>query len=790
MLDTVITSTLAGSLVCLMLIIFKNRLLKLLGGKILYRISLFAMLIFVIPLNMANFHFPQFTNQPIHTQTVTVRENAGEKQTTEATNNNTALKPEIAETQQATAPKLPDMARSENPITLKELLIAVWLLGFLISVSRYFVSYYRFKGQICGFEECERINGVRVIKSPIITSPMIFGFFKPTLAIPEIEMQADEYELAIKHEMIHFKHHDSWLKLFAVIINSVCWFNPITYFMVNLIGETCEYACDEQVTKEMDIDNKQKYSEMILTMVCQSSPALSSNMAKNKKQLKRRFEMIMKKNKRNIFKTIVCSVLMLTMLCSSVVFASEITPLVSSFFKDDYVYITSFGKGDDQITVPIKKGDVYYLPLRHFLNNCDIENDKIKYDNGKITIDVWSYDLTSHKNGEQIEHPGAFAWNTDCTIGSKEVTVAGEKYTLNNAPYLDGQTAYVPYEYIKLLVFYERMQEIPIINKGDANTNTAKFSSVILYGYDSMENKYYTDYIQITKVYKDADSKIKGLFDGSWQNTTSSIAEISKTGYRTEFCMKSDFAKIGEPNKTVTLEIILNKVTRIYSKGSDIEGLFTVKVDGLMVYDNITGYIGNLPLKSGKGVTDISTTTVSIGELTTEMFFSGFALNTTIEYSVKSTKNHEIEKLSDTVKLAVLPTEIKLNGLSVTNGSRYTMVFYNKNNNFSMFQAYFNNHTTDDDNYFDTYYITQGADCEAYFIDENTFSAYFQLEKNNVRIDSFEAVVTLLPDNKFELKSNDGKYIVRGTTSSYIPPWEWTAEQKALGYLQVKTIDE
>ncbi len=789
MLDTVITSTLAGSFVCLMLLLFKNRLLKLLGGKTLYRINLFAMLIFVIPFNMISFHLPQFTNQPLHTETVTVEENPQTQQTTQPAQNNTVQEQEINEVQPAAVLNLPNMARSENPITLQELLIAIWLLGFVISMSRYFISYRRFKGQICGFEECERINGVRVIKSPIIASPMIFGFFKPTLAIPEIEMETEDYELAIKHEMIHLEAHDSWLKLFAVIVNSVCWFNPITYFMVNLIGETCEYACDEQVTKEMDTLNKQKYSEMILTMVCQSSPALSSNMAKNKKQLKRRFEMIMKKKNTSKIQKVLCGVLILALFSTSVVFANEAAPLLSSFLKEDYVYISSFGKGDDQINVPVKKDGVYYLPLRNFLNNCDIENDKIMYDDGKITVDVWSYDMTGFKGDEQVELPGVLVWKTSCTIGSTEVDIDGKKYTLNNAPYLEGQTTYVPYEYIKLLVYSERMQEIIVMGENNVNINTAKFYPVMLYGYDSMESKYYTDYIQLSRVYKDYNSKIKGLFDGSWQNTTSATAEISKTGYRTKCRIKSGFTKIGNPNRIVDLEIILNKATRIYGKGSDIEGLFTVKVDGYTVYNNEIGYINNLPIKAGEGIAGMGRTTVSVGELITEMFFSGFGLNTTAEYSVKSTENHEIEELQDTVKLAVLPNEVKLNGLPVINGSHYSMLFYNEKSKYSMLKAYFDNHKNDDD-YFDTYTILQGADCEAHFIDKHTFSAHFQLERNGVRIDSFDAIVSVLPDNRFELKSNCGKYVIRGTTSPFVPAWEWTEQQKQAPRPFVKMINE
>lgn len=305
MIESVIISTLAGSVICTALLIFKNKILSILSGKALYYISLLAMLIFILPMNIGEISLPK---APIHQQVNVTEFNTKTK--AEKTDNaliQTVRQEAQQETQHNVLPKPSKIVRRSNPITIQEILIAVWLLGFIILMCRYLISYFRFKKKICGFDTHEVIDGVDVIKSTIISSPLVFGFFKPTLAIPEIKMNEDDYKLAIKHEMVHYKHHDSWFKLFAVIVNSIYWFNPITYLMVNLIGEACEYACDEQVTKEMDMSDRKQYSTMILSMVCQTSPALSSNMVKNKKQLKRRFEMIMKKKKFSVWGTTLCN---------------------------------------------------------------------------------------------------------------------------------------------------------------------------------------------------------------------------------------------------------------------------------------------------------------------------------------------------------------------------------------------------------------------------------------------------------------------------------------------------
>lgn len=792
MLESVIISTLAGSLVCIMVLIFKNKILSLLGGKALYYISLLAMLIFVLPMNIGEITLPEIQIQ---------REvNITEFNTTTPINNTNNAQPKnqkqqvYDKPQYNTLPKPSNIVRRSNPVTIQEILFAAWLLGFIVSMLRYFISYFRFKKKICNFDTHEKINGVDVIKSPLITSPMIFGFFKPTLAIPEIEMNEEDYNLAIKHEMVHYKHHDSWFKLFAVMVNSICWFNPITYFMVNLIGEACEYACDEQVTKEMNIEDKKQYSTMILSMVCQSSPALSSNMAKNKKQLKRRFEMIMKKKRYSIFKTAFCTLLILAATCGSVVLANEVAPIVSSLLKDDYVYISNYGNRAYNEFVPIEKNGVYYVPLREFLNKSDIENDKIKYDNGTITVDIWTNQLTvysssfevgsqeytnggAERTGEII--PAQYSWSTTCVIGSKEVDIAGEKYTLNNAPYIEDGITYVPYEYLQQLRLYEYKSTNV---KVPEHKKTSKFVSLMLFGFNSANAEYYTDDIHLENL---------GVENAYAHTTYNSQAKISKTGYRTEFQAKYDYVDLNELDKQGNISVKLNKVIRIYSKGSDIEGLFTVVIDGETIYDNEPGYIINLPIPAGEGVLEFSSTRVKIGELKFNMYFTG--LNSiTDEYNERAREIGKMSELPDTVRKFIVPSAVKLNGINVSRGSKmYSLLSYNPEKELIDVNIQFDNYIGNNDTPFNLYRINSEVNSKMTVIDENTISAELYLtEDNNNRLDSFDAIISFMPDGRFELKSTDGKYIIKGRAEDFIPQWQWTEEQKNAPVPQVVMIDE
>ena len=796
MIESVIISTLAGSVICTALLIFKNKILSILSGKALYYISLLAMLIFILPMNIGEISLPK---APIHQQVNVTEFNTKTK--AEKTDNaliQTVRQEAQQETQHNVLPKPSKIVRRSNPITIQEILIAVWLLGFIILMCRHLISYFRFKKKICGFDTHEVIDGVDVIKSTIISSPLVFGFFKPTLAIPEIKMNEDDYNLAIKHEMVHYKHHDSWFKLFAVIVNSIYWFNPITYLMVNLIGEACEYACDEQVTKEMDMSDRKQYSTMILSMVCQTSPALSSNMVKNKKQLKRRFEMIMKKKKFSVWGTTLCMMLILVLTCCSVVFANEIEPLVSSLLKDDYVYISTYGDGGYNEFVPVRKNGEYYLPLREFLNKTDIENDKIKYNNGVITIDFWTNETTmistrlipngSETSYSQTENrtkiPSEYSWSAVCTVGSKEVEIGNEKYALSNAPYIENGITYVPYEYLKKLKLYENKTRSANEPK-DRRQITSKFISLMMFGFDSANAEYYTDYIQMEVLFGE------NPFSTFSDMTYGAEAKISKTGYRTEFEANFNYFESDDAQKEGNVKIKLNKVTRIYSKGSDIEGLFTVEKNGEIIYDNQKGYIMQLPCPAGDGVLDFQNTKVKIGELNITAFFTGLN-NVPEEYDERSKEAAEIIKLPNTVKKFIIPSAVKLNGINVSRGSKlYSHFWYNPEKKFIDVNIGFDNFIEDNDNPMEQYRINSELNSKMTVIDENTISAELYLtEGNNNRIDSFDAIITFLPDEGFELKSTDGKYIIKGQTEDFVPQWQWTEEQRNTPVPAVVMIDE
>lgn len=512
--------------------------------------------------------------------------------------------------------------------------------------------------------------------------------------------------------------------------------------------------------------------------------------------------MIMKKKRFSAFKTALCTVLMLALTCGSVVLANEIAPIVSSLLKDDYVYISTYGyngydKGYNEL-VPVEKNGEYYLPLREFMNKSDVENDKIKYDDGVITVDIWTNETTmisvgfntntdaasasEQENRQTI--PAEYLWSTVCTIGSKEVKIAGEKHTLTNAPYIENGLTYVPYEYLKKLKLYEDKIMNSREPKSIRNT-TSKFNSLMMFGYDSAKAEYYTDYIQMETLLGE------NPFSTYSSMTYNAEAKIAKTGYRTEFEASYNYYELDDVEKEGTVKVKLNKVTRIYSKGSDVEGLFTVEKDGEVIYNNHKGYIVQLPVPAGDGVLDFSNTRVKIGELSIDMFFTGF--NTlSAEYDERAREVGKMSELPETVKKFIVPSAVKLNGIEVSRGNKMqSNVWYNKEKKLIDANIQFDNYNGSNGAEMKSYRIQTELDSKMTVIDENTISAelYF-IEGNNNRIDSFDAIITFSPDGSFELKSTNGKYIILGAAKEFVPQWEWSEEEKNSPVPMVFMINE
>ncbi|MFD0678277.1 MULTISPECIES: M56 family metallopeptidase [unclassified Paenibacillus] len=367
MIKWLLMTSLAGSIASLCLILFKMKLAAKCGGRWYYYVCLSALLLFLVPLNIkVPAVFPQFLIPDTSTASFT-----GNTPTATETK---ALEPLIPFSE-----GIPSDTTNNSPVLSTEAwILGIWVSGFVIMLCLYFLNYFRFKRKALRGVRIDKVGNLNVLVSPNVYSPMLIGFVNPQIVFPNTNMSTEDYQLALNHELIHYKQKDAWLKLFAVIVNCLHWFNPVSYLALANITEACEYSVDEALSKTMKPMDKKRYSEMILHFASQASPALNSGLAQPKKQLYRRFKLIMNRSKGRgqaffgvVFAVMIAAV---SLFSSSVVFAKTSQPITEySGGIKTYYNINDTLEGNVQSTLGKSK-------MRVFATNLYIDENGLKLD--------------------------------------------------------------------------------------------------------------------------------------------------------------------------------------------------------------------------------------------------------------------------------------------------------------------------------------------------------------------------------------------------------------------------
>jgi uncharacterized membrane protein YkoI len=131
---------------------------------------------------------------------------------------------------------------------------------------------------------------------PFVSSPMLIGFFKPTILLPDKEISEDELIHAFSHELTHYKRMDLWINLSALLATEMHWFNPLVYLMAKAARADCEAACDEAVVNGYCLERRKQYGETILGFIGASrasTPLLSTYFYGGGNSMKKRLFAIM-----------------------------------------------------------------------------------------------------------------------------------------------------------------------------------------------------------------------------------------------------------------------------------------------------------------------------------------------------------------------------------------------------------------------------------------------------------------------------------------------------------------
>lgn len=153
------------------------------------------------------------------------------------------------------------------------------------------------------------------IASADAASPMMLGFFGAVIVLPDEEYSAEELYFILKHELVHLKRGDVCLKLLLTTANAVHWFNPLIWLMRKEAAVDMELSCDERVTQGADYAQRKAYTETLLSTIhkqCTKRTVLSTQFYGGKKVMKKRFQNILRKNRKKNGVGILLFVILLT----------------------------------------------------------------------------------------------------------------------------------------------------------------------------------------------------------------------------------------------------------------------------------------------------------------------------------------------------------------------------------------------------------------------------------------------------------------------------------------------
>ncbi len=212
---------------------------------------------------------------------------------------------------------------SPLPFTVGELLCVVWGLGSLTLALKEFLTYLRFARKLRSYEPLPdqqiallAAEASRKCKTPTpqliqtmrVMSPMIVGFLRPTILLPDFVYTDQEYRYIFLHEMTHWKNKDLWVKL-GVEIYCICfWWNPLVYFMKKDLCRTLELKCDAEVLKDRSPEEAKAYQAVLVKTLVFSCGAAGIGcplpsvglISPQKQDLLQRVDLILRKRSRGI----------------------------------------------------------------------------------------------------------------------------------------------------------------------------------------------------------------------------------------------------------------------------------------------------------------------------------------------------------------------------------------------------------------------------------------------------------------------------------------------------------
>jgi len=133
-----------------------------------------------------------------------------------------------------------------------------------------------------------------------LSSPCLFGLFRPAVYLNEAALEPERLEHILAHELTHLRHGDHLWALLRSVCLFVHWYNPLVWWAAALSRRDCELACDAGAIARLGEAQRLDYGQTLVSMVlpCVSPADLlraSTTMTAGKRTMTERIRLIAKR---------------------------------------------------------------------------------------------------------------------------------------------------------------------------------------------------------------------------------------------------------------------------------------------------------------------------------------------------------------------------------------------------------------------------------------------------------------------------------------------------------------
>ncbi|MBO7359474.1 MAG: right-handed parallel beta-helix repeat-containing protein, partial [Clostridia bacterium] len=204
----------------------------------------------------------------------------------------------------APAASAPAVPFHKNP----EFWFYLWLSGAALSFAGTVISFGRFRRLLYRTLKPARpldssvLNALNaspfpaLYRSDKVSTTVLLGLVRPVIVLPDREYSSDDLDRILRHELTHYRRGDLALKWLQTLVYAVHWFNPLVYLFRSQTTLYCELSCDQKLLKRMGRNDKQSYGELLLNLAADRAlprRVIAVSFTTQKRDLKERLVQIM-----------------------------------------------------------------------------------------------------------------------------------------------------------------------------------------------------------------------------------------------------------------------------------------------------------------------------------------------------------------------------------------------------------------------------------------------------------------------------------------------------------------